>query len=71
MSRVCQGVCPRTMLLNILAGDTDSGTECTPSKLAGDTRVSAVFDTLQEGDAIQWDPNRLQRLGPHEPHEVQ
>lgn len=49
------------MLLNSLAGDTDSGIECNPRKLTGDTRVSGVLGTLQEGDTIQRDPDRLQR----------
>lgn len=55
MSRVRQGSVLGRVLLNILAGDTDSGTECTLSKPAGDTRVSGALDTLQEGDATQRD----------------
>lgn len=55
------GVCPRTTVTEHLSGDTDNGTECTPSKPAGDTRVSGVLETLWEGDATQRYPDRLQR----------
>ncbi|GAB0187293.1 cAMP-dependent protein kinase inhibitor alpha [Grus japonensis] len=39
----------------------DSGIECTVSKFANDTKPCGVVDTLEGRDAIQRDPDRLER----------
>jgi len=46
---------------NIFVGITDSGLECTLSKLANDTKVCAAVDTLEGGGAIQRYLDRLER----------
>lgn len=48
-----QGLMLGLALLNISVGDTDSGTECTSSKLADNTELSGVVDALPNLDRTE------------------
>ncbi|KAJ7413648.1 hypothetical protein WISP_89255 [Willisornis vidua] len=50
----------KDLLFSVFINDTDSGTECTLSRFVGDTKVSGATDSLEQRDAIQRDPDRLE-----------
>lgn len=49
------------VLSNIFVGDMDRRTKCTLDKFVDDTKLSGVADMLEGRDAIQMDPDRLER----------
>jgi len=61
MSDVLQGSLLGPALCNIFVGNMDSGTECTLSKFANNTKLYAAVDTLKGRDAIQRYLDRLER----------
>jgi len=49
------------VLFNIFVGNTDSGIECTLTKFANDTKLCGAVNMVERRDAIQRDPDRLER----------
>jgi len=61
MSGVLQGLVLELVLFNIFVSNMGSGIECILNKFADYTKLCGVVDMLEGRDAIQRDPDRLER----------
>jgi len=61
ISGIPQGLVLGLELFNTFVGDMGNGIDCTLSKFADDTKLCGVIDLMEEREAIQRDPDRLER----------
>jgi len=61
ISGILKGLVLGQVLFNILAGNWDSGIECTLSKFANDIKLCGVVNMLEGRDSIQRDLDSLER----------
>lgn len=61
MNDVYKGSLLELVLFNTFVGDVDNEIECTLSKCEDDTKLSNAANAMEDRDAIQRDPDGLER----------